>query len=162
MKKIDKRDKLYEYAEMVRKAKLDCKAKALLWHYAYTYNWSQKKPSWYSQRVLCAEVGIAPATYHDRRKYLERLGWIKVTNRGFNQSCLVIPTIGQDDPEYENRSWAKWHSSNRTSQWVENETQDRLMSLETYSELELLDSVSESNDSDSDWDDLMAGDSRFF
>jgi hypothetical protein len=108
-----KRDKLYEYASIVQRAKLDCGAKALLWHYAYTYNWTQQNPSFYTQRTICAEVGMSQGTYYDKRKYLIDLGWIKVRNMGFNLPCLVTPLEGRDDPDYENRSWAKWHPSNK-------------------------------------------------
>ena len=108
-----KQDKLYEYAALVQRAKLDGKAKGLLWHYAYTYNWTDKRPSFYTQRRLCAEVGMSQGTYYEKRKYLEELGWIRIKRRGFDQSCLVTPLKGQDDPDYENRSWAKWHPSNK-------------------------------------------------
>ena len=108
-----KQDKLYEYAAIVQRAKLDGKAKALLWHYAYTYNWTNKHPSFYSQRTLCAEVGMSQGTYYEKREYLEKLGWIKIKRRGFDKPCMVTPTKGQDDPDYENRSWAKWHPSNK-------------------------------------------------
>ena len=108
-----KQDKLYEYAAIVQRAKIDGKAKALLWHYAYTYNWTNKHPSFYTQRTLCAEVGMSQGTYYEKREYLENLGWIKIKRRGFDKPCMVTPTKGQDDPDYENRSWAKWHPSNK-------------------------------------------------
>ena len=108
-----KQDKLYEYAAIVQKAKIDGKAKALLWHYAYTYNWSTRSPSFYSQRTLCAEVGMSQGTYYQKRQYLEDLGWVKIRKRGFDKPCLVTPLEGRNDPEYENKSWAKWHPSNR-------------------------------------------------
>lgn len=113
MTETKKQDKLYEYAAIVQRAKLDGKAKALLWHYAYTYNWTDKRPSFYSQRRLCAEVGMSQGTYYEKRAYLEDLGWIKIIRRGFDKSCMVTPLKGQDDPDYENRSWAKWHPSNK-------------------------------------------------
>jgi hypothetical protein len=35
---------------------------------------------------------------------------------------MVTPTKGEDDPDYENRSWAKWHPSNKpTIDWSDNE-----------------------------------------
>ena len=108
-----KQDKLYEYAALVQRAKLDGKAKALLWHYTYTYNWTNKHPSFYSQRTLCAYVGMSQGTYYEKRGYLEKLGWIKIKRRGFDKPCMVTPKKGQDDPDYENRSWAKWHPSNK-------------------------------------------------
>jgi hypothetical protein len=33
----------FTYADSVRTAKLDIKAKALLWFYAYTFNWTKGK-----------------------------------------------------------------------------------------------------------------------
>ena len=113
MTESKQQDKLYEYAALVQRAKLDGKAKALLWHYAYTYNWTNKRPSFYSQRTLCAEVGMSQGTYYEKREYLEKLGWIKIKRRGFDKPCMVTPMQGQDDPDYENRSWAKWHPSNK-------------------------------------------------
>ncbi len=118
MSKQDKRTKLYEYAEVVRKAKLDCKAKALLWHYAYTFNWESQQHSFYSQRTICSEVGLSQGTYYIKRNYLEELGWIQVIHRGYDKPCLVRPLVGQDDPDYENKSWAKWHFSNRIEESI--------------------------------------------
>ena len=34
----------FDYAEKVKLAKIDLKAKALLWFYAYTFNWTEGKP----------------------------------------------------------------------------------------------------------------------
>lgn len=107
------RTKLYKYAELVLKAKLDCNAKALLWFYAYTYNWDKGLPSYWPQRKICALVGMSTSTYRDKRIYLENLGWINVKNRGWKLPCKVRVLIGQDDPEYDSRSWAEWHPSNK-------------------------------------------------
>ena len=104
--------KLYKYAEILINAKLDSKAKALLWFYAYVYNWEEAKASYWSQRRICASVGMSSSTYQAKRKYLEDLGWIKVVHRGFETPCKVSVLIGMDDPDYESKSWAKWHPSN--------------------------------------------------
>jgi hypothetical protein len=106
------RTKLYKYAEILINAKLDSKAKALLWFYAYVYNWEEAKASYWSQRRICASVGMSSSTYQAKRKYLEDLGWIKVVHRGFETPCKVSVLIGMDDPDYESKSWAKWHPSN--------------------------------------------------
>lgn len=106
------RTKLYKYAELLINAKLDSKAKALLWFYAYVYNWEEAKASYWSQRRICASVGMSSSTYQEKRKYLEDLGWIKVIHRGFETPCKVSVLIGMDDPNYESKSWAKWHPSN--------------------------------------------------
>lgn len=106
------RTNLYDYAAKVQNAKLDCTAKALLWFYAYTFNWTENRYSFYPQRKICALVGMSTSTYQEKRKYLEDLQWIVVKRRGFKETCLVRVTEGKDDPNYENRSWAKWHPSN--------------------------------------------------
>ena len=106
------RTKLYKYAEILINAKLDSKAKALLLFYAYVYNWEEAKASYWSQRRICASVGLSSSTYQAKRKYLEDLGWIKVVHRGFETPCKVSVLIGMDDPDYESKSWAKWHPSN--------------------------------------------------
>jgi hypothetical protein len=108
----NKRTKLYKYAEVIINAKLDSKAKSLLWFYAYVYNWEEGKPSYWSQRRICASVGMSSSTYQAKRKYLEELGWIKVQHRGFETPCKVSVDIGIDDPNYETKSWAQWHPSN--------------------------------------------------
>jgi hypothetical protein len=105
-------DKLYKYANIVMHAKIDGSAKALLWFYAYVFNWEKRHPSFWPQRKICALTGMAPSTYHKKRKYLEELGWITVFNRGFENSCLVSVKVGVNDPEYETMSWAKWHPEN--------------------------------------------------
>lgn len=108
----NKRTGLYKYAEVIINAKLDSKAKSLLWFYAYVYNWKEDKPSYWPQRRICASVGMSQSTYQEKREYLEKLGWIKVKHRGFDTPCKVSVDIGKDDPNYETKSWAKWHPSN--------------------------------------------------
>ena len=110
--KENNRVNLYDYAHKVQNAKLDCTAKALLWFYAYTYNWTENRYSFYSQRKICAQVGMSSSTYQIKRKYLEDRGWIKVLRRGYKETCLVRVKEGRDDPDYEKRSWAKWHPTN--------------------------------------------------
>jgi hypothetical protein len=112
-------DKLYKYGSIVLNAKIDGTAKALLWFYAYVYNWEGSMPSWWSQRKICATTGMSQSTYHNKRKYLERLGWIEVLNRGFSETCLVKVKEGMNDPEYEKMSWAKWHPENERKERAE-------------------------------------------
>lgn len=104
-----KQDKLYLYNRYIADAKLDGIAKGLLYFYANVYNWSENKASYWSQRSICASVGISQNTYQKKRKYLEELGWITVQNRGRNVPCLVHVQVGFDDPDYEKRSWAAGH-----------------------------------------------------
>lgn len=105
-------DKLYKYGNVIINAKIDGSAKALLWFYAFVFNWEQGKPSYWAQRKIAAVVGMSPSTYQSKRKYLERLGWITVFNRGFDNSCLVRVKVGENDPDYETKCWAKWHPEN--------------------------------------------------
>ena len=104
-----KQDKLYLYNRYIADAKLDGIAKGLLYFYANVYNWSENRASYWSQRSICASVGISQNTYQKKRKYLEQLGWIKVQYRGRNTPCLVHVNVGLDDPEYDKRSWAQGH-----------------------------------------------------
>ena len=106
-------DALYKYNVIIRHAKLDNGSKSLLRFYADTYNWTNDRPSWYSERQICALESITANTYLKRRKKLEELGWITVKNRGPYRPCFVWVNIGDDDPEYEKYSFAKWHPSNQ-------------------------------------------------
>ena len=108
MSKI-KQDKLYLYNRHIADAKLDGLAKGLLYFYANVYNWSKDEASYWSQRSICASVGISQNTYQKKRKYLEELGWLKVQNRGRNKSCKVWVSVGIDDPDYDQRCWASGH-----------------------------------------------------
>ena len=150
-------DKLYKYAEIVKLAKIDGSAKALLWFYAYVFNWENKNPSWYSQRRICALTGMSPSTYHIKRKYLEDLGWITVLNRGFKETCLVSVKVGSNDPEYEHMSWAKWHPDNENQEKQLAEQEFRTAAQKVFVDDDLftglLDSTSKRQDSTIDWDD---------
>ena len=106
-------DALYKYNGLIRLAKLDNGSKSLLRFYADTYNWTNDKPSWYSERQICALEAITANTYLKRRKKLEELGWITVKYRGPHTPCYVWINVGEDDPEYEKYSFAKWHPSNQ-------------------------------------------------
>jgi hypothetical protein len=150
-------DKLYKYAEIVKLAKIDGSAKALLWFYAYVFNWENKIPSWYTQRRICALTGMSPSTYHIKRKYLEDLGWITVLNRGFKDTCLVSVKVGSNDPEYEHMSWAKWHPDNENQENQIAEQEFRAAAQKVFQDDDLitglLDSTSKRQDSNINWDD---------
>lgn len=107
------RDRLYKYGEVVISAKIDSGAKNLLWFYAYVYNWSQGRRSFYTEESICALTGMALSTFQTKKKYLENLGWINCIKTGLKDPVLVKPTVGMDDPDYEKMCWAKWHPSNR-------------------------------------------------
>lgn len=111
----NKRDRLYKYGEKVISAKLDGNAKNLLWFYAYVYNWTENRRSFYTEETICAYTGMALSTFQTKKKYLESLGWIDCIKTGLKDPVLVKPTIGVDDPEYEKMCWAKWHPMNKTS-----------------------------------------------
>ena len=151
-------DKLYKYANIVMHAKMDGSAKALLWFYAYVFNWEQRRPSFWPQRKICAMTGMAPSTYHKKRKYLEELGWITVFNRGFENSCLVSVKVGMNDPEYENMSWAKWHPENERKARQESLAQFLIDSAHVLenddSSMEPSDAAINQEDSDRNWTDL--------
>ena len=102
----------YKYLEAVRLAKLGSKEKLLLYFYATTFKWDERKPSYYGQRKICALTSMSQGAYDKARGKLEELGWIKVLYRGRKKSCQVTVQYGLDDPTYEDRHWAKWHPSN--------------------------------------------------
>jgi hypothetical protein len=112
MTEPNKRDRLYKYGEAIINAKLEAGAKGLLWHFAYTYNWTEDRRSFWSEERICAHTSMAPSTFQKRKKYLESLGWIDILKVDLKKPPLIKPTIGIDDPNYEQMHWAKWHSSN--------------------------------------------------
>ena len=109
---MGKKEKLYEYLDEIIYAKLDGKAKTLLFFYATVSNWTKDRPSFWSERAICAITGMAPSTYQAKRNYLEKLGWIVVKKRGREMTSLVGVMVGRDDPDYESNCWAKWHPYN--------------------------------------------------
>jgi hypothetical protein len=102
----------YEYLAAIQSAKLGSKEKLLLYFYATTFNWQQRRASFYGQRKICALNSIGQGAYDRARDKLEELGWIRVIYRGRKKSCQVSVQYGQDDPSYEARHWAKWHPTN--------------------------------------------------
>ena len=110
---INKRDRLYKYGEAIVNAKLEAGAKGLLWHFAYTYNWTEDRRSFWSEERICAHTSMAPSTFQKRKKYLASLGWIDIIKVDLKKPPLIKPTIGIDDPNYERMHWAKWHSTNQ-------------------------------------------------
>lgn len=115
MKEKKEQDGIYKYANSIRLAKLDIKTKALLWHYASAYNWTENKPSYYTQEQICAIVGFSPSTYQKAKKQLIELGWIKTIKVAYDSPVFVTPKIGRDDEQYEKHCWAKWHKSNKST-----------------------------------------------
>lgn len=115
MEKKKEPEGLIKYLEQVRLAKLDQKSKALLWFYAYAFNWNKRRPSYYTQAQVCAFVGFSPGTYQKAKKDLESLGWIQTKKISYDLPVLVTPKIGKDDQKYETYSWAKGHSGNKVT-----------------------------------------------
>lgn len=113
----EKRERVgyFKYAEMVRTAKLDLMPKALLWFYAFTFNWNEGKPSYYTQEQICAYVGFSPSTYQKAKRNLIDLKWIKTSKASFDSPVFVTPCVGIDDKRYEQHSWAKGHHFNKKS-----------------------------------------------
>ena len=103
----------FDYAERVKIAKLDLKSKALLWFYAYTFNWTEGKPSYYTQEQICAYVGFSPSTFQKVKNRLIELGWIKTHKASYDLPVFVTVKNGRDDENYEKSSWAKGHKSNK-------------------------------------------------
>lgn len=110
-----KRDNYLEYMAVVHRAKLDMKCKALLWHYAWAFNWKARNPSFYTQKQICAYTSMSPSTYQKARRKLLELGWIQEKKISGDLPVFVTPKVGQDDPAYESWSWAKGHGSNTQS-----------------------------------------------
>ena len=102
-------DKLYLYGKTVMRAQLECKAKALLWCYAYAFKWKAGTASFYSQEKICAYTGMSAKTYQKARKYLESLGWIIVQKRSRRRPPLIWVKVGNNDPEYKSWSFSKGH-----------------------------------------------------
>jgi hypothetical protein len=111
--KRDKREGLTAYAAIVHRAKLDLKCKALLWHYTYTYNWKERRASYYTQEQICAYVGMSPTTYQRAKSKLIELKWIITEKKSLELPVFVAPTVGIDDPNYSKMSWSKGHEDNK-------------------------------------------------
>jgi hypothetical protein len=112
-RKEDKREGLLAYAHIVHRAKLNLKCKALLWHYAFTYNWNERKASYYTQDQICAYVGISPTTYQRAKSKLIELKWIITEKKSMDLPVFVAPAVGIDDPDYSKMSWSKGHEDNK-------------------------------------------------
>jgi hypothetical protein len=109
----DKRQGLTAYAAKVHRAKLDMKCKALLWHYTFTYNWNDRRASYYTQEQICAYVGMSPTTYQRAKNKLIELKWIVAEKKSLDLPLFVAPTVGVDDPNYSKMSWSKGHEDNK-------------------------------------------------
>jgi hypothetical protein len=150
---MSKKDKLYEYLDEVIHAKLDGKAKGLLYFYATVYNWSNNRPSYWSERSICAVTSMAPSTYQEKRKYLEDHGWIVVKNRGREITSLVGVKVGRNDPQYESTCWAKWHPYTQREDLDDfwNSVTDETNTFEVSDELVLKLSKSPDTDAENLW-----------
>ena len=146
--KQNKQAFLYEFNEHIRLAKIDGRAKGLLQFYANVFNWKNQGASWYSQRQICALMGMSQSTYQEKRRYLENLGWLRVEYRGRNKPCKVWVSVGVNDPDYETRSWAQWHPNNLEKEYfAESETYECIdLDLSSLSPV-LVDTAGESVDS---------------
>jgi hypothetical protein len=102
----------YKFLAAIQNAKLGSKEKLLLYFYATTFNWEERRASFYAQRKICAMNSLSQGAYDKARDKLEDLGWIRVIYRGRKKSCQVSVQYGKDDPSYEARHWAKWHPTN--------------------------------------------------
>jgi hypothetical protein len=59
---------------------------------------------------------MSPKTYQKARKYLEALGWIEVTKRGYSNPPLVWVKIGIDDVKYKENSYSVGHPDLRDAE----------------------------------------------
>ena len=75
------RDGLFAYNEVIYQAFLTKSQHSLITYYAVAYNWTDQKPSYHSQAQICRTLDMSPATYHDARDELERLGWISIEKK---------------------------------------------------------------------------------
>lgn len=108
----NRREGQLAYVALVHRAKLDMKCKALLWHYAVTFNWKQRRPSYYTQDQICAYVGMSRTTYQRAKSRLIELKWIITEKKSWDLPVFVTPTVGIDDPVYSKMSWSKGHEDN--------------------------------------------------
>ena len=115
MKERKTRTDYLEYLSIVHRAQLDMKCKALLWHYAWAYNWKERKPSYYTQKQICALTSMSPSTYQNARRKLAELGWIAQEQRARDLPVFVAPRRGKDDPDYKKWSWSKGHPDEQES-----------------------------------------------
>lgn len=111
-KKRNKREGQLAYVAIVHRAKLNMKCKSLLWHYAVTFNWKLRRPSYYTQDQICAYVGMSPTTYQRAKNRLIELKWIVTEKKSWDLPVFVTPAIGIDDPDYSKMSWSKGHEDN--------------------------------------------------
>lgn len=105
-----------KYAREISNARLERDAKSLLWFYAWAYNWTESRRSWWPEKKLCAHVGMSLATMHKNRKYLEKHGWIEIVKVGGRLPPQIGVKIGRDDPDYERHSYAKGNLENSLTQ----------------------------------------------
>jgi hypothetical protein len=103
----------FEYAELIQNARIKGMGKALLWFYAYVYNWENQGRSFYEEFRVAAHVGFAVSAVQSWRKYLVDLGWLEVIPQTRRKPPFVGVRIGRDDPDFEGKSYARWRPENK-------------------------------------------------
>lgn len=103
----------FEYAELIQNARIKGMGKALLWFYAYVYNWENQGRSFYEEFRVAAHVGFAVSAVQSWRRYLVDLGWLEVVPQTRRKPPFVGVRIGRDDPDFEGKSYARWRPSNK-------------------------------------------------
>jgi hypothetical protein len=103
----------FEYAELIQNARIKGMGKALLWFYAYVYNWENQGRSFYEEFRVAAHVGFAVSAVQSWRKYLVDLGWLEVIPQNRRKPPFVGVRIGRDDPDFEGMSYARWRPTNK-------------------------------------------------
>lgn len=117
---------LFAYNEVIYQAFLTKNQHSLLAYYAVAYNWTDKEASFHSQGQICRTLDLAPATYQETRKQLEKLGWISVEIRyrspaATHKSVFVTVHCGKDDEDRAARIQAA-----RVKQAKKDKTKDEL------------------------------------
>jgi len=85
-----------EYMETVWKTPLQHQGKYLLSYYASRFNFKENQNCWATTETICREMQWSRGTVIHWKKYLQRLGWIKVVHRS-NTSDYVRVMVGNQD-----------------------------------------------------------------
>jgi len=102
----------YNYQRAIFASRMDSLAKLLVLYYCFAHSWESGKFSCYEEQRIAAHLGISVSTLHTKRKYLVKLGWIVVKKRKGTSPEIAI-FYGMNDPEFEQKSCAKWKPENK-------------------------------------------------
>jgi hypothetical protein len=100
----------FEYIRKVRSAKLLAREKNLLYFYASMHNWDEGRASFAGIELIAAWTGMSEASVNRAKRRLLELGWIKSHRKDRYSKVYVWVANGQEDPNYEEFSFAKHHT----------------------------------------------------